>query len=62
MDVTAISQLIGSLGFPIVCCFFMWKYINDTLKEVSETLNRNTVVLEKLLTKLDADEHEKKGE
>lgn len=24
---TAVS-LISSVGFPIVCCFFLWRYIN----------------------------------
>ena len=34
-----IVSLIGSLGFPIVCCVFLWKYINETMKEFTKTMN-----------------------
>lgn len=42
MDVTTISQVIGSLGFPIVACIGLWVQINklqDTLHELSVTLS-----------------------
>ncbi len=59
MDVTVLSQLIGSLGFPIaVCIALLWILvkISDQHKEemakVTEALNNNTLALTKLATKL----------
>lgn len=54
-----ISALIGSLGFPIVSCVFLWKFINSTLKDFTASLNANTKLLDKICVKLDEMEHEK---
>lgn len=48
-----ISTLVGSIGFPIVCCIFLWKYINETMKSFTETMNENTKMLTKLCEKFD---------
>lgn len=48
-----ITTLIGSIGFPIVCCIFLWKYINETMKSFTETMNENTKMLTKLCEKFD---------
>ena len=53
MELETIVSLIGSLGFPIVACVYLAHFNNKTLNELKDTLNSNTVVLEKLLTKLD---------
>lgn len=53
MDITTISQLVGSLGFPIVCCYFMYKYINTTMKDFTNTMSENTKMLTKLYERLD---------
>ena len=53
MDVTTITQLVGSLGFPIVaCCYLAWMH-NDSetrhseeRKEMVDAINRNTMVME----------------
>ena len=49
-----IVSLIGSLGFPIVCCYFMWKYINTTLKDFTEMMNKNNESISELCGKIDA--------
>ena len=46
-------SLIGSLGFPIVCCYFMWKYINTTLKDFTEMMNKNNESIGELCSKID---------
>lgn len=56
MDGASVVSLISSVGFPIVCCIAMAIYINTTLKEFTVTLHNNTVILEKLLTKLDKED------
>lgn len=56
----AIISAIGSNGFPIVCCYFMWRYINTVLKEFTVTINENTKILNKIFNKLNAREQEGK--
>lgn len=56
MDTSAIELIVstvGSLGFPIVCCIFMAKYINSTMKEFTSTMNENTKMLTRMCEKLD---------
>ena len=57
MDPAQISQLISSVGFPIVACILMWKTTQDMTKAHAEetkimrdSLNENTVVLSELKT------------
>ena len=56
MDVASINQItsiIGTLGFPIVCCYFLWRYINETMKEFTKSLNEQVSVLNKMCEKMD---------
>lgn len=56
MDNTVINQIasmIGTLGFPIVCCYFLWKFINTTMKDFTQSLNANTDLLKRICGKLD---------
>lgn len=41
MDPNAIASLVGSLGFPIVCCGALFWYQNKTMKEFSEKIEEN---------------------
>ena len=57
MDATQASQLISSVGFPIVACMIMWKTLQDSteahkeeMDAMKESLNHNTVVLMELKT------------
>lgn len=59
MDVTAITQIIGSLGFPIAACialFYQNSKMNEKheeeLKRITEALNNNTVALTELSAKI----------
>lgn len=52
MDVNTLTQLIGSLGFPIVCCIALfWQNAkqsekhDEELRKITEALNNNTVAL-----------------
>ena len=62
MDMTTLSQFIGSLGFPIIACIYMAKTqekINEQhSKEVSElrkSVDNNTNAMIKLCTKIGVD-------
>lgn len=59
--VEIITSLIGSIGFPIVCCIYMWRYISVTMQKFTETMQQNTLMLEKLTNKID-DLEERKNE
>lgn len=59
MDVTAIGNLVGSLGFPIACCIVLFWYITKiTALHKEETANlanaigEMRIVLAQLLQKL----------
>lgn len=62
MTVADITQLIGSLGFPVVaCCALFWDRVtntrqqNENMATLTEAINNNTMVVNKLLEKLDGD-------
>lgn len=60
MDIQTVTTLIGSLGFPIVCCIVMFLQLNKTsemhkeeIDKLSEAVNNNTNVMNQLISKLD---------
>jgi hypothetical protein len=55
MDMTTVSQLISSVGFPIAACCGMFWYMNKEreehaaeVKNLTETINNNTLALTQL--------------
>ena len=55
MDVTTITQLIGSLGFPIVCCGALFGYMikekdshKEEMGELRKSVEANTQAINKL--------------
>ena len=67
--INEIAQIISTVGFPIAMCLVLLyevEKMNKSHKEetnsLKDALNNNTVVLEKILTKLDLDEKEKRNE
>ena len=62
MDVSMITNLIGSLGFPIAACIACWVMLNKEREEhksemaaVTDAINNNTKALELLKARLDQD-------
>lgn len=60
MDVNAITQIVSTLGFPIVMCAALFWELDkshaqhkEEIGKLTESLNNNTVVMEKLLSKLE---------
>lgn len=61
MDVNAITAMVGSLGFPIVCCGFLFKQnmkLTDTIKELNgeqkAMIEASATASTNLVNKLDA--------
>lgn len=61
MSPDTIASLVGSLGFPIVCCFALFWYINKTMsdfsskieasiKDLNDSISNNTDATTKLVT------------
>ncbi len=62
MDWSIITSLIGSIGFPIVCCIMMWKQMltqqeqhKTEMDQLKDALNNNTQALEVLIAELRKD-------
>lgn len=54
MDVNAIIQAIGSVGFPIVACVGLFYLYNETITKITTTLellNKSVEMLAKELAK-----------
>lgn len=59
MDYNVIASLVGSLGFPIVCCIALFWFLNKTsaqhkeeMNKMSEAINNNTKVMNELITEI----------
>lgn len=48
MDVTAILQLIGSYGFPIVMCLLIWQDNRKHSDKMTELIQSNTQAMAEL--------------
>ena len=66
MDFGSITQVISSLGFPIAVCLICFWYINKReeqnkaeIDKLSEAVNNNTLVMQKLVDRLGDDAGEK---
>ena len=65
MDASTITTLIGSLGFPIVCCIALFWYITkltnqhkEEIKELRSAIDNNTNVMNQLVSKLNEKERD----
>lgn len=62
MDITTISQVIGTVGFPIACCIYLI-YTNgkngekhdEEIEKLRVTIDNNTKAMIKLCNKLGVD-------
>jgi len=59
MEINEIATLLSNYAFPIVCVIAMFNMLNKEredhkteVKQMTEAVNNNTTVLEKILTKL----------
>ena len=67
MDINDIITIISSVGFPIVCSLIMFylvyilnKSFQNEIKQLSESLNENTVILTELKTLMEDIRNERK--
>lgn len=48
MDPSVIIQLVGSLGFPIVCCGALFWFVVKKTEALEQTIEDNTRILQRL--------------
>lgn len=60
-EVTAVTTLIGNWGFPIAMCLLLFVTMKEQSKQhksemdsITSALNNNTLVLQKLVDRLDS--------
>lgn len=65
MDVTIVTQLIGSLGFPIVCCGALFWYLvkekdahMEEIEELRKSVQANTTAINSLCQHLGGGKNE----
>ena len=59
MDVSTMSELISTIGFPIAVCLICFWYINkkdsenkEAVEKMTEAIQNNTMVVQRLLDRL----------
>lgn len=55
MDMSSITTLVGSVGFPIVACCGMAWFIVTTFRDFNNLMTKNNVLTEELIALLKND-------
>lgn len=55
MDMSSITTLVGSVGFPIVACCAMAWFIATTFRDFNSLMTRNNILTEELIVLLKDD-------
>ena len=53
MDVSAITELVSNVAFPIAA-FVMFYYSTKTVEDMRKTIEENTLIMTKVIEKLDS--------
>lgn len=61
-DITMITDLIGSYGFPIVACLYMMISCNKTVNKNTEATNKLITLFEVFMQKAGCMNEEKDGD
>lgn len=56
MDINTFMSLVGSVGFPIVLCFYLIRFMETEQKEMRETINELKIAITKLTAKIEEKE------
>lgn len=55
MDINTVVTLIGSVGFPIVACFAMAWFVNNTVENFRASIEKNNSLMDELISLLRSD-------
>ena len=62
MDIQTATNMISTVGFPIVMCLIIYFKGNEQNDKITAALNNNNVLLQKILTFLKMDNKDKEDE
>lgn len=62
MDMSSITALVGSVGFPILACCGMAWFIATTFRDFNNLMTKNNVLTEELIALLKNDKDDKGGD
>lgn len=54
MDVSAITELVSTVAFPIAAFVMMFYYSTKTVEDMRKTIEENTLIMTKVIEKLDS--------
>lgn len=54
MDVSAITELVSNVAFPIAAFVMMFYSSTKTIEDMRKTIEENTLIMAKLVEKLDS--------
>ena len=52
MDISAITELVSNVAFPIAA--FVMMFYSSTIEDMRQTIEENTLIMNKLIEKLDS--------
>lgn len=53
MDVNVITELVSNVAFPIAAFVMMFYYSTKTVEDMRKTIEENTLIMTKVVEKLD---------
>lgn len=54
MDISAITELVSNVAFPIAAFVMIFYSSTKTLEDMRKTIDENTLIMSKLVEKLDS--------
>lgn len=54
MDVSTITDLVSNVAFPIAAFMMMFYYSTKTVEDMRKTIEENTLIMTKVVEKLDS--------
>lgn len=54
MDVSAITELVSNVAFPIAAFVMMFYYSTKVVEDMRKTIEENTLIMTKVVEKLDS--------
>lgn len=54
MDISAITELVSNVAFPIAAFVMMFYSSTKTIEDMRKTIEENTLIMAKLVEKLDS--------
>ena len=62
MDINSIATIVSSVGFPICMSIYLIYFMQTELKEMRKTIENNTITMQRIVDKLDAEEKKDNGQ